>query len=118
MLVDSSVWMSHERAPDPLLCDLLRRECVVGTAEVIYEIMLGCGRRPIELASEVRRLPQIPPATEPIDERLEAAGLRCRNVGVADARIILAALGSGVLLYSKDRSMNAVADGLGIRFTQ
>ena len=114
VLVDSSVWMAHERVPDPELCRLLRAGLAAGPAEVIHEICLGCGARPLEIAADVRLLPQLPTPTEPMEARLHATDLRCRGIGIADARIILAALDSGARLYSKDRGMVGVAKRLGI----
>jgi len=114
VLVDSSVWMAHERAPDGELRRLLAAGRAAGTAEVIHELCLGCGARPLEIAADVRLLPSIPSPFGPLDGRIDSLGLRCKGIGIADARIILSALDAGAKLYSKDRGMIAAARVLGL----
>jgi len=42
--------------------------------------------------------------------------VRCARIGVADARIVLAALLSGASLFTMDRNLEAVARRLGCHF--
>ena len=118
MLVDTSVWIAHERRPQPDLVRLVEVGRAATVAEVVSELRLGCGVRPLELSDQVASLPTLPmPDLDSIGGRMDQLAVRCAGVSLSDVRIIATALDSGVLLYSFDSGMTRVAGRLGIQYS-
>ena len=118
MLVDTCVWVDHDRQDVPALADLLRAGRAVTCAEVVSEIRIGCGSAAIELSDRVSLLPWLPsPEDKSLIHLLTAHDLRCCRIGVSDARIVLAALYAKAALLTSDRNLAAVATRLGVAFT-
>jgi predicted nucleic acid-binding protein len=117
VLVDTCVWIDHDQRGVPRLAELLASDLVVTAGGIVNELRIGCGSAALELSERVATLPWI---TEPDGRDLMALAVahdvRCARIGVADARIVLAALLSGASLFTMDRNLEAVARRLGCHF--
>ena len=95
----------------------MRAGRVVTIGEVVSELCLGCGARPLELAAQVGALQRLRvPELDCLHDRMEGLLVRCAGVGLSDVRIIAAALDGGALIYSLDSAMARIAQRLGIEF--
>lgn len=116
ILVDTSVWIDHLRAGDEPLAARLQAGEVLAHPWVIGELALGnLGQRQVILSS-LRRLPQAAVATDEevllFIERNNLAGL---GIGYVDAHLLASTrLSPGATLWTRDRRLSKVAEGLGL----
>jgi predicted nucleic acid-binding protein len=115
ILVDTSIWVDHLRSGDRHLAGLLDAALVLGHPWVVGELALG-GLGPRHPVLELLGgLPQSQLASE--DEVLVLIGqhaLHGMRVGYVDVQLLAStALTSDAKLWSKDRSLMAVAERLG-----
>lgn len=117
-LADTSVWVNHLRANDPILMSLLDDNQVVMHPMVIGELACGNLRDRERVLDLLRQLPQVPVADD--DEVLfliERHRLMGRGIGYIDAHLLAAALlGDTVRLWTEDRRLRDAAAGLGLAF--
>lgn len=117
-LVDTSVWVNHLRANDPILEELLEDNQVLMHPMVIGE--LACGNLPDRenVLDLLKELPQIPVANdEEVLFLIERHRLMGRGIGYIDAHLLAAALLAGsVRLWTLDRRLRNVAVDLGIAY--
>lgn len=117
MLPDTSAWIQHQLAPDPLLSAVIDAGWVVGHPLVVGELWLGCGARPRALAEFVASLPTAP-TVEPVAVRrlADGIGLICSGIGWVDACLIAscALSAEAMRVYSKDRALISNARRLGL----
>jgi predicted nucleic acid-binding protein len=116
ILVDTSVWIDHINASEPLLVDLLGDERVLTHPYVIGEIALGSLRDRNRLLSALRDLPSAPIATpEETIFLIEREQLFSRGIGYVDTAILASArLQPGIRIWTRDKRLKNVADELGL----
>lgn len=116
ILVDSSIWIDHLRAPDEALSRLLAVREVLVHPFVLGELALGMVKDREGLIATFRDLPQAPVAEA--DEVLALVAmhqLHGRGIGYVDAHLIAATLLTPeARLWSRDRRVMGVARELGI----
>ena len=118
VLVDSSAWLRHLRARDPLLEALLLRSVVRGHADIAGEIAMGRDPEASEFRDEVLALPSLAPVDRMhLLQLVSSHAMNGTGIGWIDAGLIGACLESAVpvWLYTFDRRMARVAVTLGIR---
>ena len=114
ILVDTSVWVDHLRAGDAHLAGLLERDAVVCHALVIGEIACGNLRRRKEVLGALSLLPRCEAATH--DEVLffiERHKLMGRGIGYIDISLLAAVTLSSARLWTRDKRLADIAQGLG-----
>lgn len=116
ILVDTSVWVAHLRAGDPVLAALLDGNRVAMHPFVLGELACGNLRRRAELLALLGRLPRVAVARD--DEVLffiERHALMGRGIGYLDAHLLAAvALDGGARLWTRDKRLHALAGELGL----
>lgn len=116
ILVDTSVWIDHIGAADPMLITLLGEERVLAHPYVIGEISLGSLRDREVVLGALRDLPSAPVATpEETFYLIERERLFNRGIGFVDASLVASArLRPGATLWTRDKRLKKVADELGL----
>jgi predicted nucleic acid-binding protein len=114
ILVDTSVWIDHLNASDPMLTTLLAAERVLAHPYVIGEISLGSLRNRETVVSALLDLPRAPVATpEETFYMIERHGLFNRGIGYVDTSLLASArLQPGVTIWTRDKRLKKVADEL------
>jgi predicted nucleic acid-binding protein len=116
-LVDSSIWASHLRSPEPRLDALLGNRRVILHPFVLGE--LACGNLPkrAETIADLEKLPVAAVASEPeVRHLLESRRFWGTGLGWVDMHLIASALIEESMLWTADRAMAAAARQLGIAF--
>jgi predicted nucleic acid-binding protein len=116
ILVDTSVWIDHINASEPLLAQLLGKERVLAHPFVIGEISLGSLRDRQSVLGALRDLPSAPVATpEEIFFLIERERLFNRGIGYVDTSLLASArLQPGMQIWTRDKRLKKVADELGL----
>lgn len=116
ILVDTSVWVDHLRAPDETLTGLLEGSRVLAHPFVIGELALGCLRERDLVIGALQDLPQATVATD--NEVLRFIGqhrLFGLGIGYVDAHLLAAVrLTSGASLWTRDKRLIRPATLLGL----
>lgn len=114
ILVDTSVWIDHINASDPVLVELLAAERVLTHPYVIGEISLGSLRDRNVVLGALRDLPHASIATpEETFYLIEREALFNRGIGYVDTSLLASArLQPGVTLWTRDKRLKKVADEL------
>jgi predicted nucleic acid-binding protein len=118
ILVDTSVWVDHFRSGDAQLAGLLERGKVLMHPFVVGEI--ACGSL-THRASILELLRELPAAS--LAESEEALGfierhvLHGKGIGYVDVHLLASvALTQGASLWTRDKRLQAAADGLGCAY--
>ncbi len=118
ILADTSVWVDHLRAGDPVLSAFLDAGRILGHPWVVAEIALGSLRSRETVLTLLDSLPQAPTAS--IDELrvvIEERALFGRGVGLVDVGLLAACLlAPGSRLWTRDKRLAAVAGELALAF--
>jgi len=117
VLVDSSAWVHHFRAPDPLIEAMLARMLVRGHPDVVGELAMGRNPEASRCRDAVLDLPSIDLVERSMVRALVAHhGMNGQGIGWIDAGLIAACLQSSypVAIYTHDRAMIRVARTVGI----
>ena len=116
VLVDSSIWIDHLRAPQPALTGLLERDRVACHPFVIGELACGNFARREEVLSELGALRTPRLATLPeVRSAIEARAWHGRGIGLVDAFLLVSAMVDGrTSLWTRDRRLQAIANEVGI----
>jgi hypothetical protein len=118
ILVDSSVWINHLRAPDERLLGLLDAEEVLGHPFVTGEIALGSlpHRRRDAVLRDLQDLPQaVVASNEEVLDLINELPLYGRGIGYVDAHLLAAVrLTPEARLWTNERRLRAVAAELGV----
>jgi predicted nucleic acid-binding protein len=116
ILVDTSVWIDHLSAADPMLVTLLSEERVLAHSYVIGEISLGSLRDRELVLGALLDLPRAPLATpEETFYLIERQRLFNRGIGFVDASLLASArLQPGVTIWTRDKRLKNVADELNL----
>jgi hypothetical protein len=119
ILVDTSVWIDHLRAEDPLFSRLLIAEEILSHPGVVGELALGnlgTARQRGKVLQMVEQLPEAVVADH--DEVLmlvEQHQLFGTGIGYVDAQLLASTrLTPGTSLWARDRRLRAAAVKLGI----
>jgi predicted nucleic acid-binding protein len=114
ILVDTSVWIDHINASDPLLFSLLSEGRVLAHPYVIGEISLGSLRDREVVLGALLDLPRAPIATpEETFYLIEREGLFNRGIGYVDTSLLASArLHPGITIWTRDKRLKKVADEL------
>ena len=111
ILVDTSVWVDYLRDGDPALVFLLEEGQVCTHDYVVGELACGNLRNRAEVLGLLQSLPRLATATE--EETLfliENRKLMGRGIGYIDAHLLAATILGGARLWTKDKSLKAVAE--------
>ena len=114
ILVDTSVWIDHINATDPMLVALLAEERVLIHPYVVGEISLGSLRNREVVLGALLDLPGAPVATpEETFYLIEQEGLFNRGIGYVDTSLLASArLKPGVTIWTRDKRLKNVANEL------
>ena len=119
ILVDTSVWIDHINASDPMLASLLTDARVLTHPYVIVEISLGSLRDREVVLGALLDLPSVPTATP--DETfylIKRESLFNRGIGYVDTSLLASArLCPGVTIWTRDKRLKKVADELHLSAT-
>ena len=119
ILADSSIWIDHLKLDNPNLVRLLDDRRVVMHPFVIGEIALGRIRQRNVVLQTLRDLPQADVAMDhEVLEFITRHELFGRGIGYVDAHLLAAAkLMAGVRIWTRDKRLFAVAEGMTLAFT-
>jgi predicted nucleic acid-binding protein len=119
ILVDTSVWIDHINASDPMLTTLLLEERVLAHPSVIGEISLGSLRDRDVVLGALLDLPRAPVATpEETLYLIEREVLSNRGIGYVDTSLLASArLQPGITIWTRDKRLKKVADELNLGAT-
>ncbi len=118
ILVDTSIWIDHIRAPQDGLVRLLSADRVLVHPHVIGEVMLGSMRQRAVVLRELRLLPQAVLAhDDEVLEFIEREALFGLGIGYVDAHLLASArLTGGTMLWARERGLAEAAARLGLAF--
>jgi len=116
ILVDTSVWVDHLRAGDPVLGERLNRSQVQMHPFVLGELACGNLRNRGELLRLLKALPQaIVASDEEVLFFIERNALMGQGIGYVDAHLLAAAaLGGSTPLWTRDKRLRSVAAALNL----
>jgi len=116
ILVDTSIWIDHINASDPVLVNLLADGQVLVHPFVIAEIALGSLRDREAVLGALHDLPSAVVATpEETLLLIEREGLFNRGIGYVDASLLASArLQPGTTVWTRDKRLAKTADDLGL----
>lgn len=116
ILVDTSVWIDHLNASDPVLVTLLTDGSVLVHPYVIAEIALGSLRNRESVLGALRDLPGAPVATaEETLFLIEREKLFNRGIGYVDTSLLASArLQPGIGIWTRDKRLGKAAEELGL----
>lgn len=115
ILVDTSVWVDHLRQGDAALAALLQRTAVLMHPFVAGEVACGSLRERAATLSLLRNLPTAAMATDTeVQHLIERHALHGRGIGYVDVHLLASVrLTNGASLWTRDRRLRQVAEGLG-----
>jgi len=115
VLVDTSVWVGHFKQRNEQLVALLQAGLVSCHPYVVVEVACGTPPHRREVIDMLGELDRAPVATsEELLALLQRRGLYGRGCGFVDVSLLAATLLSAdTLLWTLDKSLQAVADELG-----
>jgi len=117
ILVDTSVWIDHLRKGAPALAGLLEDGEVVMHPFVLGELACGILKNRGEVLQLLSDLPMAATATESEALRfIEDRGLMGRGIGYIDVHLLASTVLSATRLWTRDKSLAAVAADLGVAF--
>lgn len=118
ILADTSVWVHHFRYGNEYLLDLLNDNIIACHRNVVIELALGSLPDRKDTLAFLDGLPMLPEA-DPSELRhlIDARGLFNRGIGLVDLSLLAACLiGSGTVLWTRDRRLKDVAVDCGVAF--
>ena len=119
VLVDTSVWVDHLRQKSDALSHLLMQSQVAMHPMIIGELACGYLHGRTQLIELWNDLPQVIEASH--NEALlclNKHSLAGKGIGFIDLHLLASTLlTSNTLLWTNDRRLNAVALGMGVRFS-
>ncbi|HLX03599.1 MAG TPA: PIN domain-containing protein [Trinickia sp.] len=116
ILIDTSIWIDHLNASDPMLIGLLAEERALAHPYVIGEISLGSLRDRDVVLGALLDLPRAPIATpEEMFYLIERENLFNRGIGYVDTSLLASArLQPGVTIWTRNKRLKKVADELNL----
>ncbi|MDP9838144.1 putative nucleic acid-binding protein [Neorhizobium huautlense] len=119
ILVDTVIWADHFGKPDARLMGLLEEDEVHIHPHIIGELALGNLRQHDIVIGYLQRLPQSVVASDKeVLATIRLHRLSGSGIGYSDAHIMASVLQSpGMLLWTRDRRLNAVVHRFGRGWT-
>lgn len=116
ILVDTSVWVDHLRSGNRRLTQLLEGARVIVHPFIIGELALGNLRQRDIILGTMHNLPQTNVARHSeVLHFIHDEVIFGRGIGYVDAHLLASTrLTPGTLLWTRDRRLHYVADGLGL----
>lgn len=118
ILVDSSIWIDHLRAGNPLLVELLNSNRAFVHPFIVGELACGNLKNRKMVLSLLQDLPAVLTATD--DEVLffvERHGLMGRGMGYVDIHLLASVVLDGASqLWTRDKRLYAAAETMGLAF--
>jgi len=119
VIIDTCVWIEHFKQQVPVVARLCKSGRAVVHADVLGEVMLGCGDEREEVVAELRLLPRLDrPAPPLIESLVERHAIACKRIGWVDAVILCTAVAekSHPTVLTFDRKLLREAIRLGVAF--
>lgn len=118
ILVDTSVWIDHLHRSEPALVELLDGASVLQHPMVLGELALGSMRNREELLGSLAGLPSVrEAANDEVMRFIEQRQLYGGGLSLVDVHLLASVLlTSGARLWTRDKRLHAVADGLRIAY--
>jgi predicted nucleic acid-binding protein len=120
IVVDTSIWIDHIRAAEPLLDTYLMREQALMHPHVLGEIALGSIKNREHVLCHFEALP-IPNVAEEgyVLHLIDQQNLSATGIGYTDAHLLASTLLTpGALLWTRDRRLLAQADRLRLAYSE
>ncbi len=116
ILADTPIWIDHLRSRNKALSEQLNRGNIVIHPFIIAELALGSLRERAKTLALLDLLPQVRVAqTSEVRLTIEARRLYSLGIGLTDAHLIASVfINSPTLLWTRDKPLRKVAEGLGI----
>jgi predicted nucleic acid-binding protein len=116
ILADTSIWIDHLRSGNKDMRKLLHEGNIVIHPFVVAELALGSIRERSKTLALLDLLPQVRMAQmSEVRHAIEARRLHSVGIGLIDAHLIASVfLNSSTLLWTRDKRLRKVAEGLGI----
>ncbi len=116
ILADTSAWIDHFRSDNKKLRRLLSRGQIVTHPFIITELALGSLKSRSKTLALLDLLPQLRVAQDSeVRSMIEASRLYSLGVGLTDAHLIASVfINPPTLLWTRDKQLRKVAEGLGI----
>jgi predicted nucleic acid-binding protein len=119
VLVDTSVWVSHFRETHDGLVELLNNGEVVCHPFITGELACGSLKNRTSIIALLEALPRaLVVDHEELLSFIEARKVMGKGLGYVDAHLLAAALLTGVPLWTLDKKLDKVADGLQCKYRQ
>lgn len=111
ILVDTSVWVDHLRANEPLLASLLMQNKVLGHSFVRGELALGNLRQRETILSALDNLPHAPLVfNDELNYFIEKNALFGLGIGLVDAHLLASTrLMGNTQLWTRDKRLQMAA---------
>ena len=118
ILVDTSVWVDHLRRGDAELAALLDRSVVLMHPFVVGEIACGSLSDRSSILGLLADLPiAVVPEAQEVLGFIDHHRLHGKGIGYVDVHLLASVtLTHGASLWTRDRRLRAVAEGLGCHF--
>jgi predicted nucleic acid-binding protein len=119
ILADTSVWAGHLREGDAELARRLEAAQVVCHPWVIAELALGTLKARETVLGLLDGMPALPVASaNELRAMVEARGLAGSGIGFVDAGLVASCLlVPGTMLWTRDRRLGRVAEGLEVAWS-
>jgi predicted nucleic acid-binding protein len=115
ILADTSVWIDYFREGMPELAERLRRSVVVMHPFVVGELACGNFSNREETLELLQQLRSVAVAEhDEVMSFIRARELYGRGIGYVDIHMLAAAAIEGCQLWTRDKRLHALANGLGI----
>jgi predicted nucleic acid-binding protein len=116
ILADTSIWIDHLRSGNKELREHLNDGNVVIHPFIITELALGSLQERTQTLALLDLLPQVRVAQlNEVRLTIEARSLYSRGIGFVDAHLIASVyINPPTLLWTRDKPLRKVAEGLGI----
>jgi len=120
ILADTSIWIDHLNRNEPDLLRQLEAGAVLAHPFIIGEIALGNLRQRALILGALRDLPQAIIATDDeVMDFIDRHSLAGRGIGYVDAHLLASVrLTPDARLWTRDRRLSTLADGLGLSAPQ
>jgi predicted nucleic acid-binding protein len=118
ILVDTSVWVDHLRRGDARLAELLERSTVLMHPFVVGEMACGSLRDREPILELLQDLPAAVVAqSDEVLQFIERHDLHGTGIGYVDVHLLASvALTEGAKLWTRDKKLRVVAQGLGCAY--
>jgi len=116
ILADTSIWIDYLRSGSKDMREQLNEGNMVTHPFIIAELALGSMRQRAKMLALLDLLPQVRMAQmSEVRHAIEARRLYSLGIGLTDAHLIASVfLNSSTLLWTRDKRLRKVAEGLGI----